>query len=165
MKKTIIGLLAMILAAISASFLGDQNINIEEKKIEGVLVELGEHLFDTNNLNQETLDNTSDIEINDLPWSKGEFDNPYQNITHHYNKHGEDVGVTSVQDYYDLANEIIDNTSSAELVDLYCDGCVDYFDDERDFIVGLSPGGSINTLHQVTSKAKLERIQEHDNLR
>lgn len=163
MKKTIIALIASVLAALSASFLSGHDINIEQKQIESIFVDIGENLIqeestDDNTNRAEDLEN--EIVMDELRWAPGEYEDPYVNLYNHFQKHGDEVGTETAQEYYDLANDIIQDPDTIRLDDFYYIGSTDYYDRETQFIVGLNQGGSINTFFFVDSNTKLKKIEQ-----
>ncbi|MCI5050940.1 MAG: hypothetical protein MRY57_01375 [Candidatus Pacebacteria bacterium] len=157
MKKSLIAIIATVLAGFIATFLGGQDINLDEQQIEEFLVQAGEEFLISESADNQTI---SSVNIHDIAWASGDFESQQQNLYHHYEKHKDSVSVSSVQEYYNAAIMIINNENTIIIKDFYCDGCTDYFDDENDYLVGLNPYGSINTFHQV-SKLKERELKEY----
>jgi pyocin large subunit-like protein len=94
-------------------------------------------------------------------WSQGELGDGLGSLVDHYLKHGDQVGVRSVSEYYDKANIIInsaDNKNIFKISNLYGPGTTDYFDRATNNIVGLNSKGEISTFHKVTDQGKLSGI-------
>lgn len=162
MKKSLITIIAGVLATIVASFIGSTNsgITIGQNQLEELFVNIGDTIVDSSTDSQNN-DTKINVVINDIPWATGEFNSPVENLIYHFEKHGSDIGVNSPQEYYDTANDIIDDDISIRINDFYYENSVDYLQPETRFLVGLNPGGSINTLYKVTSDAKLQRLYDY----
>ncbi len=107
---------------------------------------------DQNQFTLETYNNRDQ-----LPWSKGTMGNAEKNLIQHFQKHGEEVGVGSQEDYYHMANYAL-NPQSGFIKILRTDGKIDYFNPINHLLVGLSTSGDISTFHKVVHPAKLQRL-------
>ncbi len=158
MKKTIItisGILAALVISLFGSF--DFQVPITEHQLQDIFVDVGNVLVEKS----DTSTNNYDLDIDDVPWAFGDFETSEKNLIHHFEKHGDNVDVESPQEYYDLANDIIDDKNSIIIEDFYYENSTDYLQQETRFLVGLNPGGSINTLYLVESDRKMKRIIDY----
>ncbi|MFA5127231.1 MAG: LamG-like jellyroll fold domain-containing protein [Patescibacteria group bacterium] len=99
-------------------------------------------------------------------WSAGEAGNDVASLVGHYYKHGAEVGAKNVDEYYSMANSLInsaDNTTVFKLDGVYGKGYVDYFNPTTRELVGLNKSGQISSYQMVYDQVKFDKLSDAVN--
>jgi len=93
-------------------------------------------------------------------WSKGEVGDSVQNLVGHFEKHGEEVGAKTAQEYYDKAMNFISDTSN-KVFQGDRDTTVYYNSDSNLRAITNNSNGEIKTFHELGDPGKIQEYNSY----